>query len=407
MARLWKGVVVAVPGPGGEIRQGGLLALGIAAGDFYFKQVALPPGGVRDPWRFAVAAIDSSLPVAVEDCHVHAGRQGNSLAVFAIERRRWESAAREAADRAGRPVDAMVPLPLAFWRLAASAVGVSTASIVAVCGFGGAITLLGGRVGPGRDAVLDGVMTVAGGDDAAAVRSGRILASRLSGGVGSVVALGDGAMSAASSLAATLGVSGPMAVPVPDVADIVADYAAAHYLSDDFPARDAESRRIGACRVRRAAAPFFALAAAAFALAASTAVADFAVRRSAARILRRIDLAAADLSGVPVRQRGMAAVATARSAFAERSGGLAGIFAAVPPRDALRTIFAFADARSIDVGSLEIGSGGIVVELAPKASGDLAALVAALAQSGDSAEVREAGDSGGMAVLKVVPGGLR
>lgn len=403
MARLWKGTA---PGLGGEIRHGGLLALGVPAGDFYFKQVALPPGGVRDPWRFAVAAIDSSLPVAVEDCHVHASRQGDSLAVFAIERGRWETVAREAAGRAGRTVDAMVPLPLAFWRLAASAAGGSAASIVAVCGFGGAVTLLGGRAGTGRDAVLDGVMTVAGSDAAAALRSGRILASRIPGRVGSVVALGDGAMATASSLASAIGAPAPLPVQVPDVAGCVSDYAAARYLSDDFPAREAESRRLGAYRLRRAAAPFFALAAASIALAASTAVADFAARRTAASLMRRINLAAADLSGGPVRQRGMAAVATARGAFAERTGGLAGIFAAEPPRDALRTIFAFADARSIDIGTLEMGPGGISVELAPKASDDLAALVAALAQSGDSAEVVEAGGAGGMALLKVVPGGL-
>lgn len=380
----WTG---AVAGGGVPPSPKGRVALGLPASLLYFKWVAMArPMASDSARRFASGAIDPGLPVAVENCLLHCSGRDGGLAVFAIERSKLNAALRDFEKSPGRGCDCVVPLPLAAWDYAAEEVAATGAAPAApllhLDAAPGRWTLCAGRTASCRDgaAPLEAVMSVADGDQAAAVRSARLLSGRL-GGSPLLVVTGRGASDAdVAAMASAVGAVSAIDLrgETPDDGALLARYVRRRYFSHDLPIMEAEGP---AARRRRAVSsllPVAMLAAGAAALAISSlaycSAAGLALRETDAAI----DRAATMLAGAPMRLHGPAAAEAARRAFAERTESCVMRSLAESPREVLRSVLTFAGTRGIAVSGIEGDGKSVTVFLRPEDDGDMAALEAEL-----------------------------
>lgn len=408
MGTAWRGFVLGEPAPSVPPSSRALAALALPAEHFYFKRIPLPAAkrhGIRDLRGYAAGAIDPDLPVAVEDCLVYCRPDSGGLSVFAIEKSKLGTAAKEAEKELGRQCDCIVPLPLAIWERAAEAAGHG--------GFAGLLfhlhadgprwTLCAGNAVRRGVPPLKAVATVAAGDTAGVRRAAAILASRLSGlqggkPSGAAVSLSGGNASEelAAALAAACGLpESANAATLPlDTAEAVASYAKRNYLKGDLPMAETESAAVKRARFNRSLFPAAAAAAGAALLLFSSAVRDISARGALRATDTGIELAAARLAGVPLRQKGPAAIAPARNAFAERFPEKLRDFIIPAPRDILRTVFAFAVARDISLDRIESNGSRISFALDAERGDDIEALAEELRRAGFNASAEAAAPQG-------------
>lgn len=407
MGTVWKGIVLG--GPAGSISPAGgvLAALGLPAEFFYFKRIPLSPRarrGIRDLRGYAAGASDPDLPVAVEDCLIYCHPDAEGIVVFAIEKSKCRDAANDAAKSLGRPCDCIVPLPLAIWDGAASAASkrrdAFDGTLFHLHAAGERWMLCAGSVTGKGASPLKAVATISAGDKAGVRRAAAILASRLSAETAGTspktavsISGGDASEELAAALADACGLreqSGASAVTAIDAAEAVAGYAKRHYLADDFPMVEAESDAVRRARSNRSLLPAAVAAIGAALLLAASASHDIAARRALRATDAETTAAATQLAGMPLRRKGPAAIAPARNAFQERFPQQFRDFLSPAPRDILRTVFAFAVARDIDMGKIESDGSEISFTLFAERGDDVESLAEELRRAGFSASAGDA-----------------
>jgi hypothetical protein len=382
------GFFVAAAAGGAEIpadafrasrRCGCKVAAAIPAESVFFETIDLPPQARRAPGKYLNGLLDVKLPVDVEACKTvfHETAPGTFCA-FAVRRDdyiRFVDAFRAAA---GCAPELVLPFPLVLWHASLNAVGpMDDSPVLFLDAVGPSWTLLGGT-----GANLRAVASVAGGDLAAVRRNLAIMARTLGASDAKVVVFG-----AADALAVELREAVPGAEisirerPKTFVASALAALGkSCHGRSGGFASGEDEhpalSRRIARRRYACLALPVLA----AFLLLAAAAVCKVrsaAARRSAEAEIGRI---ADRLAGRRMGMRGSAAtLAMALNEFDARVDSTVRRFAAGEPLGALRTLFAFAASRNMQVASLVFDGQTLEVLLRAESENDVGALRASLA----------------------------
>ncbi len=359
----------------------------------FFEALDLPPQARRAPEKYLDGLFDVKLPVDVDECKTVFQANGpDSFCAFAVRRAdylRFVEAFRAAA---GCSPEVVLPLPLVLWTASLDAVGpVAARTVLFLDATGPTWTLLGGT-----GASLRAVASIAQGDLAAVRRNLAIMAKSLGGADARIVVFGAGGAIVEGLRDA---VPGAEVSAVERRKTFVA--AALASLGKSFRGRSggfadgedehpALARRVARRRLACLAMPV--LAASLF-LAAS---ARYKMRAASARRSAEAELGwvVDRLAGRPTGMRGSAAaLAMALNEFDARVDPTVGRFAAGEPLDALRTLFAFASARNMQVASVVFDGRKLEILLRAESENDVGALLAALvAEDFDvSSEAMEAG----------------
>lgn len=247
---------------------------------------------------------------------------------------------------------------------------------------------------------LKAVATISAGDKAGVRRAAAILASRLSAESPETprktavsISGGDASEELAAAVADACGLqgqSGASAVVALDAAEAVSVYAKRHYLAADFPMVEEESDAVRRARANRSLLPAAVAAIGAALLLAASAAHDIAARRALRATDAETAAAATRLAGMPLRQKGPAAIAPARNAFQERFPQKFRDLLSPAPRDILRTVFAFAVARDISLEKIESDGSEIVFTLFAERGDDVESLAEELRRAGFSASTGDA-----------------
>lgn len=385
-----RGDLEATDAGGAPVQAAGRSALVAAApfGLFYYRRVSVPSGrpGSGDV-AYIAGAVDPDLPVAVEDCAIYASRAvSGSYGVFAAERSKLAAWLGVFPRLSGRSPDCIVPAPLVVWRFASAEAGTPAGALVHIHLDGAQWLVLAGRSGAGE--VPESITTVEAGDVEGACRSAMILLARMRRGDGDGATVSAAVGPGTPELLAAAGARIPgvatrdLSARAPSVAALAARYAAGGALDGDIVPPEMEGKGMAAVRLRRALPA--ALLVAASALAFLVCAVRFNLKAAAA--LRgsdaRLAAIAESLAGARLGPRGAAALAPAVNAFHERRNPAVAVFAGGDVRDALRPLFAFAEARSFSISKIAYEGGTLEADLAASDWNDIEALVAELARSG-------------------------
>ena len=369
------------------------VAAAIPSGSVFFEALDLPPQARRTPEKYLNGLFDVKLPVDVDECKtVFQANAPDSFCAFAVRRDDYLRFVEAFRAVAGCRPEVVLPLPLVLWSASLNAVGpIAEHTVLFLDATGPTWTLLGGT-----GTSLRAVASIAQDDLAAVRRNLAIMAKSLGGADVRIVVFGakdtfvDDLRDAVPG-AEVSAVERPKTFVAAALASLGKSFRGrSGGFASDEDEHPALSRRVARRRLACLAMPV--LAASLF-LAASAAckVRAASARRSAEAEMGWI---VDRLAGRPTGMRGSAAaLAMALNEFDARVDPTVGRFAAGEPLDALRTLFAFASARNMQVASVVFDGQKLEILLRAESGNDVDALLAALvAEDFDvSSEAKEAG----------------
>lgn len=293
---------------------GGRIAAAAPADSVFFERVAIENVSWRDAAKLVPGRLDLSLPLPIERCAVMAiPATGSKAPLFMAFAMPVESCMRRVdavESECGCRPEALVPAAAALWR-AVVAAGITDAMALHVSGATATLVAVEGGV-------IAGVATARAADEALIVRDALLLAGRFANRCGRMVVAGpDASPDLVARLGSALSPSGiavemaasPGAFLAQGLASMASDICRdGGFLREDLAHPAATRRRwrsVAATSVLAAALSIAALALSAWRLRSAIAERD---RRETT-----LGAMAAEVAGMPIQQKGRAAVERAKS----------------------------------------------------------------------------------------------